>query len=204
MTGYLWHMAPEVWTCCTRNNPRDGSQNVGRQPKYYWRTHHGRQMQRLHLWEALYTPFQWQWVPGDGDIRENPHWHMGTVTNPISRGCELFYVAYGWTFVLLYSHIPKNKISRRHPECLRDLPQWGRMTNQQETKACKAWHGTRVWYNKVWEEYRKWYGLIFEFTTPYMHQQNGTVEKSLQTILDGTRTVMAESGLPTKYWVDAV
>ena len=61
-----------------------------------------------------------------------------------------------------------------------------------------------MWYNKVWEEYRKWYGLIFEFTTPYMHQQNGTVEKSLQTILDGTRTVMAESGLPTKYWVDAV
>ena len=62
----------------------------------------------------------------------------------------------------------------------------------------------REWYNKAWKEYRKWYRLIFEFTTPYTHQQNGTAERSLQTILDGTRTAMAESGLPTKYWADAV
>jgi len=62
----------------------------------------------------------------------------------------------------------------------------------------------REWYNKAWEEYRKRYGLIFEFTTPYAHQQNGMVERSLQTILDSMRTAMAESGLPTKYWADAV
>jgi len=37
------------------------------------------------------------------------------------------------------------------------------------------------WYNKAWEEYRKWYGLIFEFTTSYMHQQNGTTEKSVSS-----------------------
>jgi len=60
------------------------------------------------------------------------------------------------------------------------------------------------WYNKVWEEYRKWYRLIFEFTTPYVHQQNRTAERSLQIILDGARTAMAESGLPTRYWTDAV
>jgi len=29
-------------------------------------------------------------------------------------------------------------------------------------------------------------------------------ERSLQTILNGARTAMAESGLPTRYWVDAV
>ena len=62
----------------------------------------------------------------------------------------------------------------------------------------------REWYNKVWEEYRKWYGLIFEFTTPYTHQQNGTAERSLWTIPDSVRTAMAESRLPTRYWVDAV
>jgi len=60
------------------------------------------------------------------------------------------------------------------------------------------------WYNKAWEEYRKQYRLIFEFTTPYAHQQNGMAERSLRTILDGARTVMAESGLPTRYWADAV
>jgi len=56
----------------------------------------------------------------------------------------------------------------------------------------------------MWKEYRKWYGLIFEFTTPYAHQQNRMVERSLQTILDGVRTAMAKSGLPTRYWADVV
>ena len=59
----------------------------------------------------------------------------------------------------------------------------------------------REWYNKAWEEYRKQYELIFEFTTPYMYQQNGTAEKSLQTILDGARTAMAESGqMQSRQW----
>ena len=47
-------------------------------------------------------------------------------------------------------------------------------------------------------------GLDFEFTTPYAHQQNGTAERSMHTILDATRTIMAESGLLLKYWGDAV
>jgi len=37
----------------------------------------------------------------------------------------------------------------------------------------------REWFNKAWEEYRKRHGLIFEFTTPYAHQQNGVAERSL-------------------------
>ena len=62
----------------------------------------------------------------------------------------------------------------------------------------------REWYNKTWEEYRREQGLIFEFTTPYTHQQNGTAERSMRTILDGARTAMAELGLPQKYWADAI
>ena len=62
----------------------------------------------------------------------------------------------------------------------------------------------REWFNKAWEKYRKRHGLIFEFTTPYAHQQNGAAERSLRTILDGARTAMAESGLLLKYWADAV
>ena len=62
----------------------------------------------------------------------------------------------------------------------------------------------REWYNNTWENYRKSYGLIFEFTTPYAHQQNGTAERSMRTILDGTRSALAESGLPPKFWAEAV
>ena len=62
----------------------------------------------------------------------------------------------------------------------------------------------REWHNRAWEEYRKRHGLVFEYTTPYAHQQNGAAERSMRTILNGVRTAMAESGLPMKYWADAV
>ena len=62
----------------------------------------------------------------------------------------------------------------------------------------------REWYNNVWEAYRDEQGLDFEFTTPYAHQQNSVAEQSMQTILDGTQTALAESGLSAKYWADAV
>ena len=35
----------------------------------------------------------------------------------------------------------------------------------------------REWLNHAWEDYRKTKGLVFEFTTPYVHQQNGTVKR---------------------------
>jgi len=60
------------------------------------------------------------------------------------------------------------------------------------------------WHNETWEYYRKEQGLVFEFTAPYAHQQNGAAEHSMQTILDITRSNIAESGLPLKYWANAV
>jgi len=62
----------------------------------------------------------------------------------------------------------------------------------------------KEWHNNVWEDYRKENGLIFKFTTRYVYQQNSATERSMQTILDGAQTTMAESGLPLKYWADAV
>jgi len=62
----------------------------------------------------------------------------------------------------------------------------------------------REWCNVIWEDYRTTHGLNFEYTTPYAHQQNGAAERTMQTILDGVRSAMAESGLPLKFWADAV
>jgi len=61
----------------------------------------------------------------------------------------------------------------------------------------------KEWLNHAWEEYRRENGLIFEFTTPYAHQQNGTVKQSMCIVLDGVQSTMAESGIPLKYWADA-
>jgi len=56
----------------------------------------------------------------------------------------------------------------------------------------------------AWEDYWVVYSLVFEFTTPYAHQQNGATEYSMQTILNGVWYVMAELGMALKYWADIV
>ena len=42
----------------------------------------------------------------------------------------------------------------------------------------------REWFNNTWEQYHNDEGLIFEFTTPYAHQQNGVAKRGMQTILE--------------------
>lgn len=62
----------------------------------------------------------------------------------------------------------------------------------------------REWFNNTWETYQSKQGLEFEFTALYVHQQNGTVEQSMRTLLDGAHTILAELALQPKYWANAV
>jgi hypothetical protein len=62
----------------------------------------------------------------------------------------------------------------------------------------------REWCNLLWDRYTKENGIILDFTTPYAHQQNGRAERSMRTLLDMGRSMLADAGLPQKYWADAV
>lgn len=62
----------------------------------------------------------------------------------------------------------------------------------------------REWYNEQWNRYAKDCGILLDYTTPYAHQQNGKAERSMRTLLDMARTMLADSSLPQKYWADAV
>jgi hypothetical protein len=57
----------------------------------------------------------------------------------------------------------------------------------------------REWHNETWDSYTKTHGIILDFATPYAHQQNGKAERSMCTLLDMGRTMLADSGLPQKY-----
>ncbi|KAJ3563743.1 hypothetical protein NP233_g8744 [Leucocoprinus birnbaumii] len=48
------------------------------------------------------------------------------------------------------------------------------------------------------------HGFTIDFTTAYVHQQNRAVERSMRIVLDGARSMLAELGLPTKFWPEAV
>jgi len=62
----------------------------------------------------------------------------------------------------------------------------------------------KEWFNILWEVFWKSQGLIFEFTTPYVYQQNGVAEWAMQMVLDSTRTMLAKLGISLKYWANAI
>jgi len=62
----------------------------------------------------------------------------------------------------------------------------------------------REWFNNTWEQCHNDERLIFEFTTPYIHQQYRMAEREMQTILEAAQSILAESRLLTKYWADAI
>jgi len=47
-------------------------------------------------------------------------------------------------------------------------------------------------------------GIIIQAIAPYAHAQNGKAERYIRTLEDGIQTLLADSGLPTSFWGDAV
>ena len=50
----------------------------------------------------------------------------------------------------------------------------------------------------------KEHGIMVQAVAPYAHAQNGKVERYIRTLEDGLQTLLADSGLPTSFWGDAV
>ncbi|XXG89956.1 hypothetical protein AAC387_Pa12g1836 [Persea americana] len=57
--------------------------------------------------------------------------------------------------------------------------------------------------SKEFQEYCRQWGIRHQFTTAYTPQQNGIAERKNRTILDMTRIMLKEKGLPKEYWAEA-
>ena len=47
-------------------------------------------------------------------------------------------------------------------------------------------------------------GIVLQRTVAYAHQQNGKSERYIRTIEEGGQALLADSGLPMSFWIDAV
>ena len=47
-------------------------------------------------------------------------------------------------------------------------------------------------------------GIIVQCTVPYAHQRNSKNERYIRTIEEGGQALLADSGLPMVFWLDAV
>jgi hypothetical protein len=58
--------------------------------------------------------------------------------------------------------------------------------------------------NKKFEEYLRVKGIQHQQTCVYTPQQNGVAERLNRTLLDSTRSLLQESGLPNTFWAEGV
>src|SRR5699024_11513117 len=56
----------------------------------------------------------------------------------------------------------------------------------------------------AFEDYLRGTGVRHELSVAYCHQQNGTAERTIETIVGKTRSLMFESCMPDRYWPLAV
>ena len=47
-------------------------------------------------------------------------------------------------------------------------------------------------------------GIVVQRTVPYAHEQNGKSERYIRTLEEGGQALLADSGLPMSFWLDAV
>ena len=58
--------------------------------------------------------------------------------------------------------------------------------------------------SKQFEHILSSYGIIHQFSCPYTPEQNGVCERKHHHLLDIIRTLLADSKLPSKFWVDII
>lgn len=58
--------------------------------------------------------------------------------------------------------------------------------------------------NKGLQDYLADNGIQHQCTTGYCPEQNGVAERQNRTLMEATRTVLAESGLPLSFWAEAI
>ncbi|GJU68039.1 putative ribonuclease H-like domain-containing protein [Tanacetum coccineum] len=58
--------------------------------------------------------------------------------------------------------------------------------------------------NRVMNEFCKMKGIKREFSVDRTPQQNGVAKRKIRTLIEATRTMLADSKLPTTFWAEAV
>ena len=73
----------------------------------------------------------------------------------------------------------------------------------EKMKCLRSDNGTE-YVNGNFECYLKLHGIKRQLTAPYCPQQNGVAERVNRTLMDSARSMLCHSGLPKKFWGEAV
>ena len=58
--------------------------------------------------------------------------------------------------------------------------------------------------NKSFDEFCDEQGIKHQYSSPRTPEQNGVVERKNRVLIEMARMMLAESGLPKKFWIEAI
>lgn len=119
-----------------------------------------------------------------------------------SIGRALYYI----TFTDLYSgycEVYPMRSKAETPNVVRRYIEKVKNLTGKKPKIFRSDRGTEYLNNEL-QSYLADEGIKFECTTGYSPQQNGTAERQNRTLIEATRTVLGDSGLPKRFWAEAI
>jgi hypothetical protein len=108
---------------------------------------------------------------------------------------------YGWLFSLHWGILFSRKISnpRNFKGILETGSKWVRIENEKDKKRQRDGVQELTKWRFLEDE-----GIKHEFSSPYLPQQNGVVERKNRTLLDMARTMLDEYKTSDRFWTEAI
>ena len=104
-----------------------------------------------------------------------------------------------------YSKYSEIVYLREKSEAKTELPKMITAWENQQGKRVKTLRSDngREYLNEVLGEYLDSKGIKHELSVPYTPEQNGAAERLNRTLLETTRTLLHEAGMPQEWWAEA-
>lgn len=125
----------------------------------------------------------------------------GKVGSPSLSGSEYFV-----TFIDSYSHFTWVYILKRKDQVFESFLEWKVLAENSVNRNLKVLRTDNggEYISGKFKQYLSQHGIKHEATVPKNPEQNGTAEKMNSTLLESVRSILADSGLPQKFWAEAL
>jgi len=125
-----------------------------------------------------------------GPMRKESHGgasYFLTFTDDYSRWTEVYFIK------------NKSEVTSRFLE----YKNYAETLTGHKLKALQSDNG-KEFCNAAMDEILRRFGIRRRLSTPYTPQQNGIAERKNRTLVESARCMLAESGLPTSFWAEAI
>uniref|UniRef100_A0A1Y1L115 Retrovirus-related Pol polyprotein from transposon TNT 1-94 n=1 Tax=Photinus pyralis TaxID=7054 RepID=A0A1Y1L115_PHOPY len=122
--------------------------------------------------------------------------------SPITHDGHKYFI----TFIDDYSNFTVVYLLKSKDEAFDKFQEYFQMTKSMFTQSIsklRCDNGGEYVSNRL-KNFCRDNGIIIDYTVPYNPQQNGKAERKNRSLVERARTIISESGLPKKFWGEAI